>query len=107
MILSFPYLNIRSYSEYIVGDANNGSCDLTRGSVVQLVTAPTDNSPTGIANVLYSYDPQDGSPVCAQGTQVYVSPQDLVEMNNDFRAKVQEGLSVTDNGQTVMQRIGN
>ena len=62
-------------------------CSLSAGNVVRLVAAPQNGSQTADLNVAGSRQSD-----CPAGVQVTVSIQDLQDMQNSFRAKLDAGL---------------
>jgi hypothetical protein len=69
-------------------DADGNECSISDGDVLQLQTAPPDDSTTASLYVLVS----KGGNECARADTVTVQLTDLQEMQNQLRANIDQGL---------------
>jgi hypothetical protein len=81
-----------------VSTTDGQTCEVNEGDVFKLVQAPTQDNPTALAVLLTSSDPS-----CRAGSQVTLSSQQLIEMQNNLGARVEKGLQKASTNPKIQQ----
>lgn len=76
------------HAELNVEDQNGGQCQLDEGDVLRLLNQPTSDNQTAQLKVVSA----KGSS-CPAGTTLVISTENLVEMENEFQTRIQQGMS--------------
>lgn len=71
-----------------VDDGNGGQCQLDEGDVLRLINQPTAENPVAELKVVSAKGTS-----CPAGTMLSLSAQNLIDMENEFQSRIQQGMT--------------
>lgn len=81
------------HSDLTVEESSGGQCQLDEGDVLRLINQPTNQNPIAELKVVSAKGTS-----CAAGTTLSLSANNLIEMENEFQSRIQQGMTEMKNG---------
>ncbi len=76
------------HSDLTVEEADGSQCQLDEGDVLRLINQPTSQNPIAELKVVSAKGTS-----CPAGTTLSLSASNLIEMENEFQARIQQGMT--------------